>query len=120
MTDRTRLEQLEGVMVDFGLKQDRMLAEQEKLQIGQKMMLRVLDHHSDQISFLLRKQNGMAEDIGGIKGDVAGLKGDVSGLKSDVAGLKGDVAVIKADLAALNAAIMPKLDRILTLLNDKK
>ena len=92
MTDRTRREQLESVVVDFGLKQDRMLAEQEKLQIGQKMMLRVLDHHSDQISFLMRKQGEMAEDIG----------------------------VIKADLTALNAAIMPKLDRILTLLNDTK
>jgi hypothetical protein len=54
---------------------------------------------------LVRKIDGVADDVAVLKTDVAVLKTDVAVLKTDVAVLKTDVTVLKTDMVGVKSRL---------------
>ena len=115
MTADQRLDQLEPLLAQSLATLDRHTAQN-------KFIISALEHHSDQIGFLLGKTAELATDVAGLKTDVAGLKTDLAGLRTDVTGLRTDVTGIRTDVTGISTKVDGmdgKLERVLDLLENR-
>ena len=122
MLDKNRLEQLELVMAEFAMKQDRMLGQITHLITDQQTVVRVLDHHSDQIKFLLRKQGEMAEKLNHIETKVDAVDGKVDAVDGKVDAVDAKVDALDLKMTTLDAkmtTVATSLNLVLTLLRQK-
>ena len=116
MTADDRLNQLEPLVAETLAVLDRHTAQLKQLGSRVSVLTDVVMQQSDNISFLLKEQIV-------IKNDIAGLKPDVAGTKTDVAGIKTDVAEIKTQLNVVNKrldSIDDKFELVVQLLQKQR